>query len=992
MSSVDSFDLTGSIDFSLSKQDVFEGMSFTEASLGEAELRADDTITTERISKNNTLLKTYVVVSDAIMGGMGSVWRVHHQDWDMDLAMKRPHPRYFAEASPARKAAFVAECEHWINLGLHPNIVSCYYVREVGGVPTVFSEWMDGGSLKDAMKSRVLYSGTAAEQVERILDVAIQTARGLAYSQACGLLHQDVKPGNILLTSDWDAKVSDFGLALAASHVVQGSAGQPVAGAPTGYTPAYCPREQVEGGTPAPWMDVYAWAVTMTEVLLGERSWDLGSEVVDIFRQGRFETSLPIPDGLTGLLDDCLHRRDLDFVAIEDVLVDLYHKATGHRYLREHPDAAQDTAESLNNRAMSFLDLGRHDEALRLLGIAEEKNPQCLEVAFNHGAMLWQDGAVDDIYLRDRLLQFGKDNELSQLILERRDAASTSRHAFRLRAELEDLEGCTKLAEDRSVHDFSLVDDETAILCCGKDVGSNWIEYAIALPGQGFKKSEEEYVVWNLDEDEAITTINKGSKQWRVAVPAPQELVDRALAAGWTDQEPTCSTACTTDEATLVLMGFSGTMRLIEGETGRCVRTYPFGCAQSAHRVSFSQDGRRVFVCLSEDGVPASWGLRMWRTVKPNWELPRLICRAQSVKQRWDEEEAFRRAMREFDERMSAGQWRSAAEALEQAEHTSGFEHDPAVVHGYERMASEAVPTGVADLELVYNIRRTIGYRSQGVQMSPDGAYACFTNGRIWNLRDNHLVYEVEPYTKVGGTLPIGFTADGRYAAYVADETPHPLIRTGMTVVDLAAGEEVDAAELGLVREDFHDARGVRYGGTDGSDALAPNGVIALVVKDYYELDACGIDFIDTRTGERIAREKTYWDPSWDLMAKDVVISRDARHILYLFQGNSNTIAVYCEVKWEYPEQGEPIKAAVSKPEPKAETEVEPVEDPSLPDEERLAFISQLQKLDQALKERKEELASLSVFRFGRKRQLLQEIAELETQMTEATDEYNRKR
>ena len=139
MDLTESFDLTGSIDFSLSKRDTNEEMSVTAASLEEAARRTRDAITTERIAKNNTLLNTYTVVSDAISGGMGSVWRVRHQEWDMDLAMKRPHPRFFAEAGPARKAAFVAECEHWINLGLHPNIVSCYYVREVGGVPSVFS-------------------------------------------------------------------------------------------------------------------------------------------------------------------------------------------------------------------------------------------------------------------------------------------------------------------------------------------------------------------------------------------------------------------------------------------------------------------------------------------------------------------------------------------------------------------------------------------------------------------------------------------------------------------------------------------------------------------------------------------------------------------------------------------------------------------------------------------------------------------------------------
>lgn len=93
----------------------------------------------------------------------GSVWKVHHRNWNADLAMKRPHPRFFSESSDKTKKQFVEECDNWINLGLHPNIVSCYYVREIGGVPTIFSEWMENGSLRDRMKDGTLYEGSEEE-------------------------------------------------------------------------------------------------------------------------------------------------------------------------------------------------------------------------------------------------------------------------------------------------------------------------------------------------------------------------------------------------------------------------------------------------------------------------------------------------------------------------------------------------------------------------------------------------------------------------------------------------------------------------------------------------------------------------------------------------------------------------------------------------------------------------------------------------------------
>ena len=215
-----------SLSNSLSKGSVYESDSICNAYREDALSRLEDgarpeAISNEEIRGGDVILETYTVEDDAVHGGMGSVWRVHHSGWNTDLAMKRPQPRFFSEGSEARKAGFIAECENWINLGLHPNIVSCYYVREIGGVPTVFSEWMDGGSLKDAIQSGRLYRGTGLRK--RLIDIAIQSARGLRYSHENGLLHQDIKPGNLLLTRGWDVKVADFGLAKGKLQLAEGA-------------------------------------------------------------------------------------------------------------------------------------------------------------------------------------------------------------------------------------------------------------------------------------------------------------------------------------------------------------------------------------------------------------------------------------------------------------------------------------------------------------------------------------------------------------------------------------------------------------------------------------------------------------------------------------------------------------------------------------------------------------------------------------------------
>ena len=339
-----------------------------------------DSITTERIEKGNTVLGTYKVISDPISGGMGSVWCVHHESWDADLAMKRPQPRYFAEGSDKRKEQFIKECEHWIDLGLHPNIVSCYYVREIGGVPTIFSEWMDGGSLSDRIKDGSLYEGTEDNIQERILDIAIQSARGLQYSHENGLIHQDMKPGNLLLTKDWDAKVADFGLAKAKSKLNDKSDTAKT----TGGTLAYCPKEQREGEEPARWMDVYAWALTVLSMYEGqeyphknenndwEYPWLTGAEAKENLEMYFSKCEHNIPDEMLDLLRACINNKPDGFDDIEKKLIGIYYDTVGSKYARKSVKIT-DSPESMNNLALSYIDLGNTEYAERLLKVTKGK-------------------------------------------------------------------------------------------------------------------------------------------------------------------------------------------------------------------------------------------------------------------------------------------------------------------------------------------------------------------------------------------------------------------------------------------------------------------------------------------------------------------------------------------------------------------------------------------------------------------------------------------
>src|SRR5207244_3831202 len=99
------------------------------------------------------------------------------------------------------------------------HVVSCYYVRTIAGIPRVFAEYVEGGTISEHVRGGTLYAGGPQAAMERILRIGLQMAWGLKFAHDQGLVHRDVKPGNVLLTRDGVAKVTDFGLAAALTRL-----------------------------------------------------------------------------------------------------------------------------------------------------------------------------------------------------------------------------------------------------------------------------------------------------------------------------------------------------------------------------------------------------------------------------------------------------------------------------------------------------------------------------------------------------------------------------------------------------------------------------------------------------------------------------------------------------------------------------------------------------------------------------------------------------
>ena len=353
------------------------------------------------IKKGSTYHGKYTIESDALVGGMKHVYRVRHKDSNIDLVMILPNAELFRDS--VQREAFINECELNLKLGLHPHIVSCYYIIEINKIPTIFSEFMDGNSLSDWIygEDGRLYKGSMKESHERILDISIQFARGLHYVHEQGFIHRDVKPSNLLLTTDGKAKVTDFGISCLKEEITivnndtNSFENRTMTVDGRALSTAYCSPEQKNGEILTCRTDIWSWAVSILEMFLGERQWLEGFEAGKVCNEDfTKEMRVQMPESMKDLLRHCFLENEADrphdFAVIETELLKIYHNEIGYAYPRQKPKVASDTADSLNNKAVSFLTLGKPEEAEECWEKALRFTPNHAESIHNQSFHQWQ--------------------------------------------------------------------------------------------------------------------------------------------------------------------------------------------------------------------------------------------------------------------------------------------------------------------------------------------------------------------------------------------------------------------------------------------------------------------------------------------------------------------------------------------------------------------------------------------------------------------------
>ena len=257
----------------------------------------------------------YKILSELGKGGMGVVYKAQ------DLKLQRPVALKFLPSNflgnKEAKARFLREARAAAALQ-HPNICTVYEIDEVDGRTFIAMAYLEGDELTKSIEKGPL-------SVERLLDIAIQVARGLQEAHGKGVVHRDIKPANIMDTTSGQAVLMDFGLAQLAS-----AASKLTREGTTVGTSAYMSPEQTTGEKLDHRTDIWALGVMLYEMATGQVPF-----------QGHYEQAIlysilneppepitavrtGVPPELERIANKCLAKRAGErYQTVSDLLADL---------------------------------------------------------------------------------------------------------------------------------------------------------------------------------------------------------------------------------------------------------------------------------------------------------------------------------------------------------------------------------------------------------------------------------------------------------------------------------------------------------------------------------------------------------------------------------------------------------------------------------------------------------------------------------------------
>ena len=224
----------------------------------------------------------YAIINEVGRGSTGVVYLSHDPYYGRDVAIKVYNMDTGGDEERARVARkmFLSEA-HMVGMLQHPNILPIYDAGEENGHCYIVTEHVHGARTLNAYcrPDNLL-------RVDDVVELTFKCAKALSYAHSRGVIHRDIKPSNIMLTTDSDVRVIDFGIALVADSDI--SSIQGIAG-----SPSYMSPEQVQNAEITNRSDLYSLGAVMYELLTGFRPFRAGN-LSKLLHQIVYATAPPI--------------------------------------------------------------------------------------------------------------------------------------------------------------------------------------------------------------------------------------------------------------------------------------------------------------------------------------------------------------------------------------------------------------------------------------------------------------------------------------------------------------------------------------------------------------------------------------------------------------------------------------------------------------------------------------------------------------------------
>ena len=270
---------------------------------------------TEKLTRGTTFAGRYEIIEVLGKGGMGKVYKVEDKKIKEEVALKLIKPEIASDRKTIERFSNELKLARKIR---HKNVCAMYDIGEEEETHYITMEYVPGQDLKGLVKQ------TGQLSTQTALTIAKQMCEGLAEAHKLGVVHRDLKPQNIMIDREGNARIMDFGIARSLK-----AEGITAEGVMVG-TPAYMSPEQVEGKTADQRSDIYSLGVVLFETVSGRVPFE-GETAFSIAAKHRSEVppnpkeiNPQIPDDLSQLILKCLEKeREKRFQSAEELFSEL---------------------------------------------------------------------------------------------------------------------------------------------------------------------------------------------------------------------------------------------------------------------------------------------------------------------------------------------------------------------------------------------------------------------------------------------------------------------------------------------------------------------------------------------------------------------------------------------------------------------------------------------------------------------------------------------